>query len=129
LRELKEEGNEALEAAREEFKGVEERYNERLLESKHALDDVNSRIEELLAERDGIIEEKRLAEAQLKAYRVSNGLVSEDENFTDKENFDELEREFELFKKFYEKQWKKTKKQIIKNSFKWENLKGPGKKE
>jgi len=79
--------------------------------------------EEALAEIDKLSEEKELLNARIKALRAENGSISA-ENFTDKDSFDELEREFEAFSRFYKNEWKKTKKEIRKTSLKWENFKG-----
>ena len=69
-------------------------------------------IDQLIAERDELILEKRLMTAQLYALRVEKGINASEKDFTLKENFDELEREFEMFKKFYRDEWKRTKRAI-----------------
>jgi len=69
-------------------------------------------IEKLLAEREEMINEKRLMTAQLYALRCEKGVSASEQDFTLKDNFDELEREFEVFKKFYRKEWNKTKRSI-----------------
>ena len=61
--------------------------------------------------------EKLLTEARLKATRVANGLIG-DEDFTDRARFNELEREYTAFMKFYDEQWRKTKKKIRKDTLK-----------
>ena len=67
-------------------------------------------------------EAKRLAEARLKSYRFKNGDMTEADNFTDKESFDELENELEVFIKFYKDEWRKTKKRIRKDLLNIKNI-------
>jgi hypothetical protein len=69
-------------------------------------------IDKLIAERDELIKEKRLMTAQLYALRVEKGVNVSENDFTLKDNFDELEHEFEVFKKFYREEWNKTKRAI-----------------
>ena len=76
------------------------------------------RIDELIAERDALIEEKRLMIAQLYALRCEKGLKVSENDFTLKDNFDELEHEYNIFRDFYQKQWAVTKKHIRKTEMK-----------
>ena len=59
--------------------------------------------------------EKRIMTAQLYSLRSQLGLQVSKEDFTCKDSFDELEREFKTFKKFYKDQWKITRKSIKKS--------------
>ena len=63
-----------------------------------------------------LLEEKRIAEARIKAL----GGITED--YTSREKFNELEREYNAFTKLYKNQWTKTKKQIKKNHINMENI-------
>jgi hypothetical protein len=67
---------------------------------------------------EALSEEKRIADARIKAL----GGISED--YTDKQLFDELEREYIAFNKIYKQQWEKTKKQIKKNVLNFKKLRG-----
>ena len=69
-------------------------------------------IDSLIAERESMIKERRIMAAELYALRVRCGIKASEEDLTLKENFDELEREFNVFKSFYKEQWNKTKKRI-----------------
>ena len=69
-------------------------------------------IDSLIAERESMIKERRIMAAELYALRVRCGIKASEEDLTLKENFDELEREFNVFKSFYKEQWSKTKKRI-----------------
>lgn len=103
---------------REELKEVNQKHSDKLQKCEEASDNKSKRIEELLAERDKLIKEKRIMSAQLYALRTEKGIKASEDDFTSKENFDELENEFEIFKKFYRNEWKNTKKSIRKNVFK-----------
>lgn len=63
-----------------------------------------------------------LSEGRIKAMRAERGTMSG--SFTDKDSFDNLEREYTAFVRFYKSEWAKTKKQIRKNILNLENFKG-----
>ena len=68
---------------------------------------------DLLAKNDTLLTEKRLANASIYALRNEQGLKNGD--FTSQLAFDELERTYQAFTKFYKEQWKLTKKAIRKD--------------
>lgn len=55
---------------------------------------------------------KDLAVSELDAIRIQQGKLTPSLDYTSRERFLEIEAEFEVFKKFYNEQWKLTKKQI-----------------
>ena len=55
-----------------------------------------------------LTEEKRVLGARLNALRYEHGLMTDEDDFTSKERFDELEREYLAFYEFFEKHWKKS---------------------
>ena len=55
---------------------------------------------------------KDLAVSELDAIRIQQGKLTPSLDYTSRERFLEIESEFEVFKKFYNEQWKLTKKQI-----------------
>ena len=75
---------------------------------------------------DRMAEEKRLLEARVLGQRALNGeITSADmENMTDKESFDELERQLDAFVRLYEKVWSKTKRKIRKDLLNLKHIKG-----
>lgn len=79
---------------------------------KHEFDARNAEYEKLLAEFEQVREAKRFAEARLKSYRFKNHEMTSADDYTDKESFDELENELEVFIKFYKKEWNRTKRRI-----------------
>lgn len=76
------------------------------------------RISELEAEKEKLIEKRRLAEARLVALRHESGLKGEPFDFTTEESFEELEHQLDVFERFFFDEWKKTKKSIRKNLIK-----------
>jgi hypothetical protein len=82
-------------------------------------------IDKLIAERDSILKERRILSAELYALRVKCGVKASEEDLTLKENFDELEREFNVFKSFYKEQWSNTKKRIRRDVMKTVKEKEP----
>lgn len=83
-------------------------------------------LDELSAAYDRMAEEKRLLEARVLGQRALNGeITSADmENMTDKESFDELERQLDAFVRLYEKVWSKTKRKIRKDLLNLKHIKG-----
>jgi len=80
-------------------------------------DDLTSKENECRA----LQERLELAEAIANGVRAQRGEDLGD--FTDKESFNELERQYNAFLRFYKKEWQKTKKKIRKNTLKLENFK------
>ena len=98
---------------------------ENRLEQEKIQQELNYRNEEyakLMAEFEAIREAKRLAEARLKSYRFKNNEMTAADNYTDKESFDELENELEVFIKFYKKEWTRTKRRIRKELLNIKNI-------
>lgn len=89
-----------------------ENHRKKQNESAESLRASEAKYAELMNSFNALLEEKRLAESKLKAYRAANGLTDASESFTDKESFDELEREYEAFTKYYKKQWSTAKRAI-----------------
>ena len=65
-------------------------------------------------EHEKILQEDTLIRAQLHGLRQQHGLITDEEDFTSKERFLELEAEFKAFEELFETQWKYTKKRIRK---------------
>lgn len=77
----------------------------------------NAELETARGEYAALMEEKRLAEVRVKAL---GGIV---EDYTSRERFNELEREYQAFTKLYKQQWELTKKSIKKQHLNINNLK------
>jgi hypothetical protein len=76
----------------------------------------------LMFEFEKTREEKRFAEARLKSYRFKNHDMTDTDDYTDKDSFDELENELEVFIKFYKKEWTRTKRRIRKDLLNIKNI-------
>ena len=120
---------EATSALVEEINKLQEKINQIIeanrLEKEELirrLDIQNEEYEKLMAEFEQVREAKRLAEARLKSYRFKNREMTTDDNYTDKESFDELENELEVFIKFYKKEWTRTKRRIRKELLNIKNI-------
>lgn len=87
-------------------------------EAKKESERCRTELAETQSSYDALLEEKRVADARIKAL----GGIAED--YTDRESFNELEKEYNAFTKIYNQQWEKTKKQIKKNNLNFKNLRG-----
>ena len=67
----------------------------------------------LEAANDALQDEKRVANAKI--YLLCDEQGKENEDFTTQTGFDELERTYHAFTRFYKEQWKRTKKSIRKD--------------
>ena len=81
-------------------------------------------LKEKTEEYGKVLERCLIAEALVKALRAEKGAVEGD--YTDKANFDQLEREYKAFTRFYNDAWAKAKKRIRKDILNMKNLKGKG---
>ena len=70
---------------------------------------------EIKSAYDALIEQKRVLSARVRALLHERGADTDEETLTEKENFDELEREYLAFYDLFDKQWKKTKIRIRKD--------------
>ena len=61
-------------------------------------------------------EECTLAEARLNALKSEYGAFAPEDDFTSQERFEEIERQYEVFRAFFKKEWRKTKKRIRKEA-------------
>lgn len=127
--ELNAEKLEATASLVEEINKLQERIGELIEESKNEKAELvrqlnvrNAEYERLMDEFEQIREAKRLAEARLKSYRFKNHEMTSSDNYTDKESFDELENELEVFIKFYKKEWTRTKRRIRKELLNIKNI-------
>ncbi len=109
-----------LENIRLHISDMQSSFNKALDEQKAAVTFARDELAAKDRECSNLRERLTLAEAIAKAVRVQRG--EELGEFTDKESFDELERQYNAFLRFYKKEWQKAKKQIRKNVLNLENL-------
>ncbi len=109
LSSLKEEFNSKKENYESSYKELETKSNESISSLTSENNDLNKEIESLHKEND-------LIRMELDALRIG-GLTPSNE-YTSKERFEELEITYYKFQKFFEDQWKLTKKQLRKDMLK-----------
>ena len=91
---------------------------------KDSVRDGEQACERLTKERDEIAEQKLVCEARIKALRAASGESFGETEFTEREDFNELERELEAFVRFYDERWGIAKKSIRKKLLNYQSLKG-----
>lgn len=84
----------------------------------------NARVEAITRDYQLLMEEKLLCEARIKAIRAAHGEAIDEEDFTQKAQFDQLEKEYKAFTSFYQSNWRKTKKSIRSQLLNYQYLKG-----
>jgi hypothetical protein len=114
--------NERLEASGAQIRALREQCNAEIETAKEERNKTEIKLESLSAEHKKLSEEKKICEARLKGVREQFGLMTDADDFTERETFCELETEFAAFKRFYNRQWKQTKKKIRKSILNVENL-------
>ena len=102
---------------REQVAKLQSDFNAALEEVDGKLLATSGELTELQSAHESLREDYRVAEARIKA------LGGVTENYTDKERFNELEREYLAFTRIYKDQWKKTKQEIKKQHLNLNNLK------
>ena len=108
----------------EEIRQAQEKRNAEIAEYRQKLHESEEKHDKLLIEYQALEEKKLLCEAKIKALRIENGSLSSQDEFSDKDSFDQLEKEFSIFERFYKEQWKHAKKKIRKKTLTLENLRG-----
>ena len=105
-----------------EIANLKEAHAAKAEELTSKIEQIESELAQTRSEFNDVSSEKCLTEARLKATRAANGLMG-DEDFTDRTRFNELEREYTAFMKFYDEQWQKVKKKIRQEALSVKNLK------
>ena len=116
--------NDRIREMNDQMSAERSKFSEDLSAAMSSLSDKTAEYNALEEKYATLADENTLCEAKLKALRLEKGLVGKDETYTEKESFEDLEREYSAFTRFYEQQWKETKKGIRKKHLKYENLKG-----
>lgn len=78
------------------------------------IDEYEEKIKEIEAKCADLIEEKVFITGQLNGLRAKNGDLTPTEEYTSRERFIELEKQFNAFNQYFQEQWKMTKEQIRK---------------
>ena len=111
-----------IDSLRLRIRDIEEEYEEQIDALKDAIHELNDEIANLTHAYGVLEEQKVLCDARIHAYMCQNGEFTAEHVFTDKESFKALEREYQVFDKFFGNEWKKAKKQIRKELLSFSNL-------
>jgi hypothetical protein len=113
-------------ALSEEAEAERARHREEMNALREELNRKQTELERVYAAYDELEAEKRLLHAQVMGQRArAKGVTSaEMEAMTDKDSFDELERELEAFVALYGKVWRETKRKIRKDLLNPKYIKG-----
>lgn len=96
----------------EEIKLLELRYQETLTTHQSLTNELNQEIKDLELKIQMLTDEKNASRAQYVAIKAQAGLTTDDEQFTSKDKFKQLETEMRAYKKFFKAQWALTKQHI-----------------
>ena len=124
LRELEQKYNEHLEELQSRMKDREAALTQTIEQTKEQLHQREDELGQLQESYDSLSELQTVNQARIKALMFENGRQFSDDDFTDKQAFDELERELEAFATFFDQRWGKTKKKIRKQLLNYQSLKG-----
>ena len=105
--------NETLRMQNEKTKLVDE-CNQSI---KDIITSTNKEIMSARALTEAAVEETRYANAKLNAIKKMHGMFTDEDDFTSKERFTELELQKKAFNKLYKEEWKKTKQRIKREIF------------
>ena len=88
--------------------------NELLETSKQKVEEYEQKINEYKKNCEDLVGENEFISGQLNAIKVQNGELTPNLEYTSREKFIELEKQFNAFNKYFQEQWKMTKNQIKK---------------
>jgi len=94
-----------IDTERRKFEGEMEK-------AKAKISATEKEVYELTYKCDELADLKTLSDGRLNALRSEYGLIKENEDFTDKKMAEELEHQYDVFRKFRKFEWQKTKKRI-----------------
>ncbi|MGN0818611.1 MAG: hypothetical protein ACI4L9_06545, partial [Candidatus Coproplasma sp.] len=103
---------------RKEFAEQRGAYEQKIAEISEASRKQEQEISAFSGRIEKLNDEYTLLSARYNAVRREHGLFTEKDDFTSRESFDEIERQYEMFTKFFKEEWRKTKKRIRKEVFK-----------
>ena len=124
LKALHDEYHAKINAAHDEAQKVREDFEKELDNMKKLIEKSEKALAEFDEQNKKLTEEKLCCEARIKALKMQQNLMTDEDDFTEREAFAELEAEFNAFKKFYKIQWGKAKKKIRSKILTSDNIKG-----
>ncbi|MBE6535521.1 MAG: DUF2357 domain-containing protein [Ruminococcaceae bacterium] len=111
-REAEEKVRATMDATRAEIKSVRDECERKTGEVQT---NAAAEVEKYAKETERVTKANHLMRGQLNGLRHKYGLIPENEDFSSKERFKELEEEFAAFYELFEDEWKKTRKRIRKD--------------
>lgn len=122
VKDIREQFNAETNELRNHLRDTDTKYREQIAALTDEAAQKSSEIEKLTASYAALEEQKIFCDARIHAYMYKNGEFTPEHNFTSKEQFQMLEKEYASFQKFFDGEWKKTKKQIRKELLNMSNL-------
>lgn len=119
---LKDEATAERQALEEQQEELNRQYAARVTEMTTEAETLNRRFEKVSAQYREEEEKRLAAEAQLLGLRSQRGDIKPSERYATEEEFDELERQYQAFRRFYEQNWRLAKKGIRKSLLSLTNL-------
>ena len=102
---------------------INEAHRERVASLESDIRGKQTELDKARADYSELDDAKCIVEAKLLSIKAAHGLLTDEDKRTDKERFDELEREHAIYERFYKQQWRETKKSIRKKLLTVENFK------
>ena len=103
--------------AKEELDSATARHNDAMTRANELREKLERELSETKSENEAISDRLNVSEARLKVH------LGIERDLTDRDSFNELEREFNSFKKLYNEQWSKAKRAIRKKHINMKNIK------
>lgn len=122
LNEQKERYRSYVDQLKEQMETEKEAMRASVTSAEQSVRSAKSELQEKTKEYEDLLEKHLTSEALVKALRAEKG--SSNGDFSDKAGFDQLEKEYKAFTRFYNSEWAQAKKKIRKNILNMENLKG-----
>ena len=124
LKSVRDDYDAKISSVKDEARQIQDDFQNEVDNMKKLVEECEKTRAQLLEQNRKLSEEKLCCEAKLKALKIQQNLMKDEDDFTEKESFAELEAEYEAFKKFYKSQWSKAKKKIRSRILTSENIKG-----
>ena len=124
LKALENQCNERIIDIKRQMQETADKLNRDIREARQSLKENITKLDALNEEYEKLTEEKRFCEARIIALRTLSGETFNEDDFTEQESFNELEKELEAFINFYEGRWDIAKSKIRKKLLNFKTLKG-----
>ena len=124
LKALENQCNERIIDIKRQMQETADKLNRDIRDARQSLKENITKLDALNEEYEKLTEEKRFCEARIIALRTLSGETFNEDDFTEHESFNELEKELEAFINFYEGRWDIAKSKIRKKLLNFKTLKG-----